>query len=153
MLYCLYIIMNCLETLDSNLTCNPRTKGLLQTHIVTLKGEQISTINILRRVAAHSVQTPEKPPLGVLKHGNIPKLTSHELYTHMFTSALSIWKSPQHLKLHLFLCRIDRYMIRSAKPGFWTLSFDQQKLRFDNFNGTETYGNGWTINLLTQSRT
>jgi len=44
-------------------------------------------------------------------------------------------------------------MIRSAKPGFWTLSFDQQKLRFDNFNGTETYGNGWTINLLTQSRT
>jgi hypothetical protein len=27
----------------------------------------------------------------------------------------------------------DRYMIRSAKPGFLTLSFDQQKFRFDNF--------------------
>ena len=30
-----------------------------------------------------------------------------------------------------------RYMIRSAKPGFWALSSDQQKFRFDNFNGTE----------------
>jgi hypothetical protein len=32
----------------------------------------------------------------------------------------------------------DRYLIPSAKPGFWTLSFDQQKFRFDNLDGTET---------------
>jgi hypothetical protein len=73
--------------MGSSLTCNQRTKYVVQTHIVTLKSEQISTIYILRRVAAHWVQIAEKPPLGISKHGNITKLTSHELYTQVFTSA------------------------------------------------------------------
>jgi len=51
--------------MDSGLTCNPRTKYLVQTHSVTLKSEQISTIYILRRVAAHWVQTPEKPNMEI----------------------------------------------------------------------------------------
>ena len=47
----------------------------------------------------------------------------------------------------------DRQMNRSAKPGFWTLSFDEQKFRFDNFNPYPTafpYGNGMVLHFYQQ---
>lgn len=59
----MHITTNCLEAMNSSLNSNPRTKYLVQTCIVTLTSEQISTIYIIRRVAAHWVQTQRSHPL------------------------------------------------------------------------------------------
>jgi hypothetical protein len=132
--YWVYTITYCPKRPDSSLICNPRTKWLVQTQIMKLKSEPISTIYLLRRVAEHGVQIAQKPPLTLCKHGNILQFKLHKLYAQVITSAPSIWNSPSTSQAFLVcVLNCDSHMIRSTKPCLWDVALEAPKIRFRQF--------------------